>query len=102
MKSSDGRFEYRDNAGKPVPPGSKPEDVHRIAFQCRSEPGRWCSVNLRGRGHDIENRSWTWNGDFDKPTLSPSINCSDDHCWHGYITAGVYTKQDRRTPEPKQ
>ncbi len=41
---------------------------------------------------------WAWNGDFDHPTLTPSINCvkvKDDGTpaggcgWHGFITAGV-------------
>lgn len=41
---------------------------------------------------------WGWNGDKDRPTLTPSINCrnvDDDGkpaggCgWHGFITDGV-------------
>lgn len=40
---------------------------------------------------------WGWNGDRDKPTLTPSINCIAEQdgkptggCgWHGFITNGV-------------
>jgi hypothetical protein len=42
---------------------------------------------------------WGWDGDYDHPTLTPSINCravKDDGSpasgcgWHGYITRGDY------------
>lgn len=29
---------------------------------------------------------WDWDGDREKPTFKPSINCKG--CWHGYIRAG--------------
>ena len=44
--------------------------IHRHA----SEPGL--------NGH----RSWLWDGNEDKPTLTPSIHYLDN--WHGYLTAG--------------
>jgi hypothetical protein len=112
MRSADGRFEYQDQAGEAVPPGSKPEAVHRFAYVCRRsaaklagsaaagtlEPGD-CWLNLRGRGHDVEKRSWTWDGNFDHPTISPSINCSN--CWHGFVEKGVYLTVQKQ-PEPVQ
>lgn len=30
--------------------------------------------------------SWTWDGNTDKPTLTPSVHAF--HMWHGYFTAG--------------
>jgi hypothetical protein len=30
--------------------------------------------------------SWEWDGNEDKPTLTPSVNCVD--IWHGFFTAG--------------
>lgn len=33
------------------------------------------------------NRVWGWNGDREKPTLTPSIRAGTDD-WHGYLTAG--------------
>lgn len=101
MKSADGRFEYWDMGYRPVPDDSPPEDVHRFAYRCRVGHDR-CSLNLRGRGHDIQNKSWTWDGNVDAPTLSPSINCQTDGCgWHGFIEGGVF-KNTSKQPEPKQ
>lgn len=40
--------------------------------------------------------SWEWDGDWDKPTLTPSIHSQVEHppgkrstIWHGYIRGGV-------------
>lgn len=31
-----------------------------------------------------------WNGDTEKPTITPSIGCESRGCtWHGHITNGV-------------
>jgi hypothetical protein len=99
MKSADGRFEYRDRDDRPVWDGTDAGDVHRFAYRCRGQPGAWCSVNLRGRGHDVDQRSWAWDGNFDKPTLTPSINCAG--CWHGFIEGGVFNNTDHK-PEAQQ
>jgi hypothetical protein len=32
--------------------------------------------------------SWIWDGNRDKPTLSPSVHHIGH--WHGYLTAGVW------------
>lgn len=114
MRSADGRFEYRDRNDVPVPAGTAVQDVHRFAYVCRRsgmadagvkpEALGWasfCSVNLRGRGHNLENSSWSWDGNFDQPTLAPSINCCGGKCWHGFIERGVYLDTNRQ-PEAKQ
>jgi len=31
---------------------------------------------------------WSVTGPPDAPTLSPSLNCMNDTCWHGYIVNG--------------
>ncbi|WP_370690004.1 DUF6527 family protein [Phenylobacterium sp.] len=31
---------------------------------------------------------WRVTGPADAPTLSPSINCMNDTCWHGFIVDG--------------
>lgn len=41
-------------------------------------------------GEKVERR-WLWNGNKNKPTLTPSINCLDGCKWHGFITDGVFT-----------
>lgn len=105
MKSADGRFEYQNLSYEPVAPGTPAIKVDRFAFKCRQGAG-WCTLNLRGRGHDIANKSWVWDGNFDKPTLSPSVNCTTERddgtpCWHGYIEGGVFVDCAKR-PEPQQ
>lgn len=98
MRSADGRFAYLDADERPVPDGTEPAGVHRVAFRCRTH-NTWCSVNLRGRGHDKPNKSWSWDGDVDHPTLQPSINCLD--CWHGFIEKGVFLTANK-SREAKQ
>lgn len=35
---------------------------------------------------NIGEHSWQWDGNEDKPTLTPSVNCVG--IWHGFFTAG--------------
>lgn len=106
MKSADGRFQYLDLSYQPVPDGSPPQAVCRFRFRCRQASGN-CDVLLRDRGQNIPNKMWGWNGEVDRPTLHPSINCGtprDDGtpCWHGWITGGVFMMADNKTPEAEQ
>lgn len=41
--------------------------------------------------------SWTWDPSTpaDAPTLSPSINCQNDACWHGFIVNGEVRNPSR-------
>lgn len=34
--------------------------------------------------------SWTWDGNREAPTLTPSINRLDGCRWHGFLKAGVW------------
>ena len=34
--------------------------------------------------------SWTFDGNMETPTLSPSINCVGGCGWHGFVTAGEW------------
>lgn len=36
-------------------------------------------------------RGWQWNGDLDKPTLTPSIQLIDGCDWHGFLKDGWWT-----------
>lgn len=49
-----------------------------------------CSVPCRplGTPRRGESPDWEYTGPPDAPTLTPSINCKQDTCWHGYITNG--------------
>ena len=40
--------------------------------------------------------SWTWNGDFEMPTLKPSVNDPPDG-WHGWLTDGAWHQPRRAT-----
>ena len=41
-------------------------------------------------------RAWGWDGNFDEPSLQPSIwhnkagACPDEGEWHGYLTKGIF------------
>jgi len=37
-----------------------------------------------------ERPSWEWDGNQEKPTLSPSIQKTTDCRWHGFLRAGVF------------
>jgi len=42
-------------------------------------------LNQKGSG-------WAWNGDLERPTVTPSIlfNKTEGCAWHGYLTDGVF------------
>lgn len=100
MRSADDRFEYRDQQDRPLPAGSCLADAHRFAFWCRQRQTTLCSLNLRGRGHDVEKKSWILSGTVDAPTLLPSVNCKE--CWHGFLRDGVFYRVDQVTRETLQ
>jgi hypothetical protein len=76
-----------------------PGATAHITFVCPN--GRRCSALLgpQAVGRESEDRLciWGWNGDKERPTLQPSINCLAEKdgkpaggCgWHGFITNGV-------------
>lgn len=106
MRSADGRFEYWGLNYKPVAAGTLPAQVCRFAFRCR-QGADWCSVLLRNRGQNVPNKMWDWDGNLDRPTLTPSINCTtprDDGqpCWHGWLKQGTFMQADNKTPEQMQ
>jgi hypothetical protein len=77
-----------------------PGATAHILFVCPK--GKRCGVLLGpspvGREHPDAACIWGWNGDRDKPTLTPSINCLAEKdgkptggCgWHGFITNGEF------------
>lgn len=76
-----------------------PGATAHIIFVCPN--GRRCGVFLGprhvDRPADDSHCIWAWNGDRDRPTITPSINCLSEKdgmptggCgWHGFITTGV-------------
>ena len=42
-------------------------------------------------GLNFGQNGWTWNGNREAPTTTPSILHDDGRCgWHGYLTAGEF------------
>jgi len=33
---------------------------------------------------------WDWDGEYDRPTLKPSIRQMDGCQWHGWLTKGIW------------
>lgn len=64
----------------------------RLTFKCPCGCGANLGVAVaadpadRGGNHPI----WQWNGDLEKPTVTPSIQYLDGCRWHGFLTDGVF------------
>lgn len=66
---------------------AEPGQEERFGFNCPKHKGHSCKgLIIRGRGNDIPNRTWEWDGNRAAPTFSPSVDCKG--CWHGYIRNG--------------
>lgn len=77
LKAGEFTFEWKD--GNPV----------AITFSnpdCKMAHGR-CSVHIKRGEPDYP--FFGWDGNFEKPTLTPSVGCDHICGWHGHITAGV-------------
>lgn len=81
-----------------------------FSFACPKHRRRCGSLIIAGRttlkrdpqGANGGIAQWDWDGNRDKPTFSPSVNCVG--CWHGYIRTGrcVDTSgADELGPAPK-
>lgn len=63
----------------------------RCVFPCQKRDAdgnriqRECSVSVDPA---FNGKVWTLAGPLDAPTLSPSIDCQDKPCWHGFIVNG--------------
>lgn len=80
-----------------------------FSFACpnaRNKNGRCHGLVIVGRTslkHDPNGQNdgiaqWTWDGNREKPTFSPSINCGS--CWHGFIENGECVDVSKQ-PEPE-
>ena len=75
-------------------PQTKPRDgmttVTIRYFTCMLPNGTTCSIPLRpvpATGRPLNGgHSWEWDGNTDKPTLTPSIKATG--IWHGWVRAG--------------
>jgi len=53
-----------------------------------SYPGEPDGVDVVNLPIKPEPNGWTWDGNKDAPTLTPSILVKSNGTWHGYLTAG--------------
>ena len=63
-----------------------------LSFPCpgklgKSHPETRCMISLRPQKNDT-GASWDWDGNRERPTITPSVNCKD--CWHGWIRNGEF------------
>lgn len=73
----------------------------RFGFKCPKHPTNRCEGLLIRKGD--HHPSWIWDGNRERPTFSPSINCgSCPGKWHGFIENGrCVTQQRTDEPEPQ-
>lgn len=71
-------------------------DGERMTYMqfCCPGCGREGTISIRPSS---DPESWAWDGDREKPTLSPSINCVGCCGWHAYLTKGVFGPRRPRT-----
>ncbi len=60
-----------------------------MVFRCPCGCGSIGSLDFRNDNPD-QHPSWTWDGNQEMPTLTPSVLKNSDCRWHGYLTAGVW------------
>lgn len=71
-----------------------PGEEQVFSFACPKAKRRCGPLVIVGRTtlkHDPQGQNggiaqWSWDGNRENPTFTPSVNCSA--CWHGYIRAG--------------
>jgi hypothetical protein len=82
-------FEFLTVDFDPCPPAQAP--VY-FGFTCpKRTNGFVCSgliIRDNPAGVHRDNATWHWDGNRDRPTFQPSINCKG--CAHGYIENGVW------------
>lgn len=72
---------------------AKPEEMGALNFVCPCGCKRVHSLEVVRNAAEKQERQWIWDGNVDRPTLSPSINSTVERggCgWHGWLTAGVF------------
>lgn len=56
-----------------------------LAIPCSGEKG-WCYSRWTIDHKNTAGAQWSWNGNEDAPTLSPSLHAVE--IWHGWVKAG--------------
>lgn len=91
-----GHYEKGSFDRKDLPPGTarflkdqdeKPDQA--LMFVCPCGCGNVSSIRITTGPKDTQGE-WQWNGNTEKPTLTPSIQKLTDCRWHGYLTDGIF------------
>lgn len=67
---------------------SSSDDPARILFICPCGCGDHTGVPVRPES--TPGPVWTWDGNRDAPTLTPSLQRVGGCNWHGFLTAGEF------------
>lgn len=81
-----------ENRAEPPQPGEawwyvNAKGERRLYYACPRNPRGTCGVPIlptklpNGAG-------WSWDGNEERPTLSPSVNCVGGCGWHGWVRDG--------------
>jgi hypothetical protein len=62
-----------------------------LLYGCPLQKRSMCGVPLKPLANPPYNTGWTFDGNRDAPTLSPSVNCVGGCKWHGWIRAGTWS-----------
>lgn len=86
--SRPGDFAFKDYCAK----GTNEHDkVDTLEFTC-PRTGKYCGhIRVGYPNKPAQSPSWKWDGDWQEPTLEPSINCISGCGWHGWLKKGVFT-----------
>lgn len=97
------RIIHTSNAGDRVVPGATPTPPAYFGFACPRGKRECNYLRIRGGPADKGDRpTWEWDGNRERPTFKPSINClahnpldaSERYAgcgWHAWITNGECT-----------
>lgn len=67
------------------------EEPSRILFCCPCGCESIIGVNVKPEEQlGVVKHPWQWNGNRERPTLTPSIRVVGCCEWHGYLTDGVF------------
>jgi len=64
----------------------KEDNYHRIQFLCPCGCGSLGGINIS----QTDPNAWSWDGNEDTPTISPSVMFLSGCRWHGYLKNGVF------------
>ncbi|MGH7243620.1 MAG: DUF6527 family protein [Phycisphaerales bacterium] len=84
------RYERGVNRCAELARGHRGEQWRNVAYWC---PACKFRHSIRVREDDAPRPSWTFDGNFERPTFTPSVDYSDIRCHH-VVTSGMIAFQN--------